>query len=98
MPGKTGRCQLRKHPKGWEPIETEWHHILPKSMGGDNSASNLIELCALCHDNVHALMWRFSANKPIPSGYFAEKRLAKRALKEWNGTGEVPRGSNVVKQ
>jgi len=82
MAEKTGNCQLRKHPRGWEPVETEWHHILPKGMGGANTWDNKIELCALCHDNVHALMWRMSANKPVPNGHIAEKRLAQRALDE----------------
>lgn len=90
---KTGKCQLRNHPKNWLPIETEWHHILPKAMGGKDTWDNKIELCALCHDNVHAIMYRMSINASIPKGYRAEKRLAKIALDEWNGVGPVPRGS-----
>ncbi len=90
---KTGVCQLRKHPKNWQPIETEWHHILPKGMGGLDTWDNKIELCALCHDNVHALMWRMSVKHDLPNGYTAEKALALRALNEWDGNGPVPRGS-----
>ena len=96
VPQKTGICQLRKHPLGWEPVETEWHHILPKAMGGKDVWPNKIELCALCHDNVHAIMYRIHNGLTIPSGHRAEKALAQRALNEWDGvTGVVPRGAFV---
>lgn len=29
------------------------HHIIPKSAGGDNSADNVVSLCAGCHEKVH---------------------------------------------
>ncbi len=89
---KTGICQVRRHPRGWEPVETEWHHILPKAMGGADMWTNKIEACALCHDNTHALMYKIAHDIPLPPGHTAEKALAKRALDEWTGTGVVPRG------
>lgn len=95
MVAKTGFCQIRVHPKNWLPIETEWHHILPKAMGGLDTWANKVEVCALCHDNIHALMWRIANNKPVPNGYVNEKKYANRALKEWSGTGVVPRGAGV---
>src|SRR5689334_21991685 len=30
------------------------HHILPRSEGGSDDASNAIPLCPTCHDEVHA--------------------------------------------
>jgi hypothetical protein len=62
-------------------------------MGGLDIWPNKIEICALCHDNVHALMFRMANGLPIPNGHTNEKRLAQRALDEWDGlTGPVPRG------
>jgi len=49
----------------WADLKAEWRrcwccghetdrlqkcHIVPKSLGGSNSASNIIPMCALCHD------------------------------------------------
>lgn len=90
---KTGKCALRRAHTPI-PIETEWHHILPKAMGGLDVWPNKIELCALCHDNVHALMFKLAHRLPVPPGYRAEKSLAKRALYEWNMVGNVPRGAH----
>ena len=30
------------------------HHILPRSLGGPNTPSNLIRVCAFCHAEIHA--------------------------------------------
>lgn len=39
---------------------TETHHILPKSLGGDNSSNNLIVLTARKHFIVHHLLTKFT--------------------------------------
>lgn len=41
----------------------ETHHILPKSMGGDNSKDNLVKLTAREHFIAHWLLWRIYRNK-----------------------------------
>ena len=49
--------QKKNCPQCRQPItlETEWdvHHIVAKSKGGDNSASNLVMLHPNCHKQVH---------------------------------------------
>lgn len=40
----------------------EKHHILPKSMGGDNSKNNIILLTAREHYIAHLLLYKFSKN------------------------------------
>lgn len=30
----------------------EWHHVVPRSCGGTNHASNMLPLCVACHDAV----------------------------------------------
>ena len=47
------RARLRKLPK---EIYTEKHHIIPKSLGGDNSLENLIALTAREHFICHLLL------------------------------------------
>jgi len=32
------------------------HHIIPKSLGGDNSILNLIPLCSECETKIHKLI------------------------------------------
>ena len=43
-----GRCGLC-----YEPL-VFLHHIIPKSMGGDNKNGNVVGLCASCHSRLHA--------------------------------------------
>ena len=33
--------------------QIHYHHIIPKSMGGVDSTSNLIELCPNCHSRIY---------------------------------------------
>lgn len=38
-----------------DPRFLELHHTVPHSRGGENDAPNLVTLCNICHDRVHAL-------------------------------------------
>ena len=46
---------------------TEIHHIVPVSLGGPSTLSNLIELCLSCHNKVHNQRygWREKARAGI---------------------------------
>ncbi len=48
-------CQVRgRHsPK---PLRYVWHHILPRTCGGQTVPSNLANLCDGCHYAVHLLL------------------------------------------
>ena len=35
-------------------LETEWHHIIFRSQGGDESDENILEVCRECHAKIHA--------------------------------------------
>lgn len=35
-------------------LETEWHHIIYRSHGGDESDENMLEVCRECHEKIHA--------------------------------------------
>ena len=43
----------------------ERHHILPRSMGGDNSSENLVTLTAREHFLAHWLLWRIHRNREM---------------------------------
>ena len=45
---KQGYCHICG-AAGW----TEWHHIIYRSQGGDESPENLIEVCPKCHGAIH---------------------------------------------
>ena len=34
--------------------ETEWHHIIYRSHGGDEADENMLEVCRECHEKIHA--------------------------------------------
>ncbi len=36
-------------------MQLHQHHLVPKSRGGSNANSNLITLCASCHDKIHGV-------------------------------------------
>lgn len=48
-------------PEGY----SERHHILPKSMGGSDDASNLVYLSAKAHFVAHHLLWRWHRNRQM---------------------------------
>lgn len=48
----------------------ENHHILPKSMGGDDSEENLIMLTAREHFIAHWLLWRIHRNRQTAFSFF----------------------------
>ena len=39
---------------GMGSLETEWHHIIYRSHGGDESDENMLEVCRECHEKIHA--------------------------------------------
>ena len=45
MPGCDYICE--------DKSQINFHHIVPRELGGDNSKSNLIELCPNCHAKVY---------------------------------------------
>ena len=44
---------MRCHDCGVERDGLHKHHIVPKSLGGSNDPSNLVTLCANCHEDRH---------------------------------------------
>lgn len=55
----------------------EKHHIIPKSMGGDDSPNNLINLTAREHFLAHWLLWRIHNNKEMAFAFFAMTTMGK---------------------
>ena len=51
----------------------EWHHIIPKCMGGRNDANNLVKLKAREHFVAHRLLWLIHRTKQMA---FALHRMA----------------------
>lgn len=39
--------------RGCHATTVELHHLIPKSLGGDDVADNLVPLCTDCHRKVH---------------------------------------------
>ena len=48
----------------------ETHHIIPKSMGGNNTDENLISLTAREHFIAHWLLWRIHRNRQTAFAFF----------------------------
>jgi hypothetical protein len=55
-----GKAQSRTLPK---EVYTEKHHIIPKSLGGDNGKDNLVKLTAREHFIAHLFLYRCVASK-----------------------------------
>lgn len=49
-----GRCEASAWPHRCTIYATDYHHVKPRSRGGEHSARNLLHLCANAHDDVHA--------------------------------------------
>lgn len=47
------------------------HHIIPKSLGGDNSKENLVLLTPREHFLAHFLLWRIHRNRSMAAAFFS---------------------------
>jgi hypothetical protein len=54
-----------------ENVITECHHILPKSMGGIDDKSNLINLTPRQHYLAHWMLWKAYKSKEMTTAFFA---------------------------
>lgn len=75
--------------------DIEYHHIVPLANGGTNALSNIVPLCASCHQKAHGSLWHRTPGvhygrkkKDPPEGYeevladyFASK-IGKREMME----------------
>jgi hypothetical protein len=52
-------------------VITESHHILPKSMGGSDDESNLIDLTPRQHYLAHWMLWKAYKSKEMTAAFFA---------------------------
>lgn len=58
---------IGKHGHPYKPLDGyyERHHIIPKSMGGTDTADNLIFLSGRAHFIAHWLLWKLHKNKEM---------------------------------
>jgi len=66
----------------------ERHHIVPRSMGGDNNKNNIVELTAREHFLAHWILWKIHRNKQTAHAFFAMTRK----------NGQQGRGDITAKQ
>ena len=67
-------CQ-RSQTRTWEKSKYEKHHIIPKSIGGDNSKSNIALLTPREHAFAHLLLVRFLSGTDKAKMIFALKSM-----------------------
>ena len=73
------------------PAVVQKHHIQPKSWGGPDAKSNLIDLCGTCHDGIHAALNAcVRANGPPPSAVWGSfhhfyRKMALEAISRAGG-------------
>lgn len=67
--------------RGWSkksaPVFTEKHHILPKSMGGDNSKENLVCLTPREHYIIHKLLYKIHKTKEMAWAWISLTRMTR---------------------
>lgn len=56
----------------------ERHHIVPKSMGGDNSKSNLVYLSGRAHFVAHHLLYKIHKNQEMATAFYGMCDLNRR--------------------
>lgn len=61
--------ETRKNRDPEEGKYYEKHHIVPKSMGGDNATSNMVKLTAREHFLAHWLLWRIHRNRQMACAF-----------------------------
>ncbi len=60
----------------------ELHHIIPKSRGGSDDASNLVKLCSVCHGRAHDVSFSNDRGGLIKEGV-TRKKIKDEVAREW---------------
>ncbi len=60
----------------------ELHHIIPKSRGGSDDASNLVKLCSGCHGRAHDVSFSNDRGGLVKEGA-ARKKIKDKIGREW---------------
>lgn len=58
-------------------VDVEYHHVIPKILGGSDNYTNLVPLCYQCHSKLH-----FGENKKINHSELTKEGLRKARTKE----------------
>jgi hypothetical protein len=61
------------------PIDNECHHILPKSLGGNNDKTNLVDLTLREHYVCHLLLTKFTIGDAKKKMFYALHRLTNKS-------------------
>lgn len=57
-------------------VYTEFHHIIPKCMGGDNSIDNFVRLTAKEHYVAHHLLYKIHRTSKLAHAWFSMLRMS----------------------
>lgn len=63
--GTASECAVVKDHRP-RPQRFVWHHVMPKTCGGQTVPANLVSLCDSCHYAVHALLHSLALGHPLP--------------------------------
>ena len=79
---KTGKCEICASNG-----ELHIHHIVPRSLGGDDSSKNLISLCVDCHNKAHNCS--FGGDSGLIKSAALKKKINLEKHKDWLEQNEV---------
>lgn len=65
----------------------EQHHIIPRSMGGDNSPENIVKLTAREHFLAHWMLWRIHKNRQMAFAFCSMTRSNNRQKRKFSSIG-----------
>jgi len=61
-------------------VYTEKHHILPKSMGGNNNKTNLVKLTPRAHYLAHYMLWKAYGNKEMAFAWHCMNSISRTKI------------------
>lgn len=79
--------ETRKQRKRVKGQYYENHHIIMRSMSGDNSEQNLVHLTAREHFLAHWLLWRIHRNRSSAFAFFTMRRTCKYQERVFSSRG-----------
>jgi len=62
------------------PVSHDLHHVIPRSMGGPDTAANIVSVCPTGHRNVHVCITRMLRDESVTVFGETTRDLARRAL------------------
>jgi hypothetical protein len=80
------------------PEHLHQHHLIPRSCGGSDDATNKITLCCICHGKLHGVEWNNSHPALIAAGMRRAQAKGTRSGKPIGRPALAPQTKTAIRE